>query len=73
MTNTPMTTEPIVYIVDDDDELCTSLAWLLDSVDISSQKFNDAASSKGTTGNGPRALSWTCACRGPVDLRFRKP
>ncbi len=38
------TPEAIVYIVDDDHELCTSLAWLLDSVDIKSHIFNDVAS-----------------------------
>jgi two-component system, LuxR family, response regulator FixJ len=36
--------DPLVYIVDDDEELCTSLAWLLDSVSIPSQSFNDVAS-----------------------------
>jgi RNA polymerase sigma factor (sigma-70 family) len=31
--------EPRVYIVDDDRELCASLAWLLDSVGIRSESF----------------------------------
>jgi two-component system response regulator FixJ len=34
----------VVYIVDDDQELCTSLAWLLGSVDIDALTFSDAAS-----------------------------
>ena len=34
----------VVYIVDDDHELCTSLAWLLGSVDIEALSFSDAAS-----------------------------
>ncbi|WP_311215391.1 MULTISPECIES: response regulator [unclassified Arthrobacter] len=38
------TPEALVYIVDDDQELCTSLAWLLDSVNIKSRIFNDVAS-----------------------------
>lgn len=44
MTKTSMNPDPIVYIVDDDEELCTSLAWLLDSVDIASKSYNDVAS-----------------------------
>ncbi|MEV2231731.1 response regulator [Streptomyces phaeochromogenes] len=32
----------LVYILDDDEELCTSLAWLLESVGIRSQCFSDA-------------------------------
>jgi two-component system, LuxR family, response regulator FixJ len=36
--------EPLVYIVDDDEELCTSLAWLLESVSVPSKSFNDVAS-----------------------------
>ncbi|MDR6637054.1 response regulator [Paenarthrobacter nitroguajacolicus] len=36
--------EPVVYIVDDDVELCESLSWLLDSVSISSESFNDVQS-----------------------------
>ena len=36
--------EAIVYIVDDDEELCASLSWLLDSVNIPSRSFNDVAS-----------------------------
>ena len=36
--------EAIVYIVDDDEELCASLSWLLDSVNIPSHSFNDVAS-----------------------------
>ncbi|MFB6675401.1 response regulator transcription factor [Streptomyces sp. NPDC056390] len=34
----------LVYIVDDDEELCTSLAWLLGSVDIRAECFTDAES-----------------------------
>jgi FixJ family two-component response regulator len=34
----------VVYIVDDDQELCTSLAWLLGSVDIDALTFSDATS-----------------------------
>ncbi|MGW1024393.1 response regulator transcription factor [Streptomyces sp. NPDC002577] len=34
----------VVYILDDDEQLCSSLAWLLDSVDIQAQSFTDAAS-----------------------------
>lgn len=36
--------EAVVYIVDDDQELCASLAWLLDSVSIKSKSFYDVAS-----------------------------
>ncbi|MEU9470818.1 response regulator [Streptomyces avermitilis] len=32
----------LVYILDDDAELCTSLAWLLESVGIRAQCFSDA-------------------------------
>ncbi|MFG3025675.1 response regulator transcription factor [Streptomyces sp. NPDC048254] len=32
----------LVYILDDDTELCTSLAWLLESVGIRAQCFSDA-------------------------------
>ncbi|MCW2872409.1 response regulator [Actinacidiphila oryziradicis] len=34
----------LVYIVDDDQELCASLAWLLESVNIRSRCFCDAGS-----------------------------
>ncbi|MBC9725124.1 response regulator transcription factor [Streptomyces sp. TRM68367] len=37
-------TQSIVYIVDDDRELCTSLAWLLESVRIQSACFTDVGS-----------------------------
>ncbi|MDH6677792.1 RNA polymerase sigma factor (sigma-70 family) [Rhodococcus sp. LBL1] len=36
--------ETCVYIVDDDRELCQSLAWLLDSVDIRSESFYSVSS-----------------------------
>lgn len=36
--------EPLVYIVDDDQELCASLSWLLESVNVRSRIFNDVAS-----------------------------
>ncbi|MFE4078558.1 response regulator transcription factor [Paenarthrobacter sp. YIM B13468] len=36
--------EALVYIVDDDEELCKSLAWLLESVSIKSRSFYDVAS-----------------------------
>lgn len=36
--------EALVYIVDDDQELCASLAWLLESVSIQSRSFYDVAS-----------------------------
>ncbi|NDZ78338.1 response regulator transcription factor [Streptomyces sp. SID10853] len=36
--------ESVVYIVDDDRELCASLAWLLESVAIRSRCFSDAKS-----------------------------
>ena len=32
----------LVYILDDDEELCTSLAWLLESVGIRARCFSDA-------------------------------
>jgi two-component system response regulator FixJ len=35
--------EALVYIVDDDQELCASLSWLLESVDIKSRIYNDVA------------------------------
>lgn len=35
---------PIVYIVDDDEALCASVQWLLESVDLESRSFNDVAS-----------------------------
>ncbi|GAA4840189.1 response regulator transcription factor [Saccharopolyspora rosea] len=34
----------VVYVVDDDRELCTSLAWLLESVNIRSECFPDVRS-----------------------------
>ncbi|WP_285320826.1 response regulator [Pseudarthrobacter sp. lyk4-40-TYG-27] len=36
--------EPLVYIADDDEELCKSLAWLLESVSIPSHSYYDVAS-----------------------------
>jgi two-component system response regulator FixJ len=36
--------EALVYIVDDDQELCASLSWLLESVNVRSRIFNDVAS-----------------------------
>ncbi|SKB73272.1 two component transcriptional regulator, LuxR family [Arthrobacter sp. 31Cvi3.1E] len=36
--------EALVYIVDDDEELCKSLAWLLESVSIQSRSYYDVAS-----------------------------
>ncbi|WP_405863775.1 response regulator transcription factor [Streptomyces sp. NBC_00005] len=39
-----MTAQSIVYIVDDDRELCLSLAWLLESVRIQAVCFTDVAS-----------------------------
>lgn len=36
--------EALVYIVDDDHELCASLSWLLESVSIKSRSFFDVAS-----------------------------
>ena len=42
--DTPMTSPaPIVYIVDDDSGMRTSLAWLLESVGIASEGFANAA------------------------------
>lgn len=35
--------EALVYIVDDDQELCDSLSWLLESVNIKSRIYNDVA------------------------------
>ena len=35
--------EALVYIVDDDQELCASLSWLLESVNIKSRIYNDVA------------------------------
>lgn len=35
--------EALVYIVDDDQELCDSLSWLLESVNIKSCTYNDVA------------------------------
>ncbi|WP_245633772.1 response regulator transcription factor [Amycolatopsis jejuensis] len=35
----PATEDGVVYIVDDDSELCTSLAWLLESVGVASRCF----------------------------------
>lgn len=34
--------EPIVYIIDDDQDICNSLTWLLDSVQLESKTFNSA-------------------------------
>ncbi|WP_063732813.1 response regulator transcription factor [Streptomyces sp. RTd22] len=36
------TTDTLVYILDDDEELSESLAWLLESVGIRSERFQDA-------------------------------
>lgn len=36
--------EPVVYVVDDDVQLCASLAWLLGSVGLSASCFHDARS-----------------------------
>ena len=34
--------EPIVYVIDDDQDICNSLTWLLDSVQLETQTFNSA-------------------------------
>lgn len=34
--------EPIVYIIDDDQDICNSLTWLLESVQLESKTFNSA-------------------------------
>lgn len=34
--------EPIVYVIDDDHDICNSLTWLLDSVQLESKTFNSA-------------------------------
>ncbi len=34
--------EPIVYIIDDDQDICNSLKWLLDSVQLETRTFNSA-------------------------------
>jgi two-component system, LuxR family, response regulator FixJ len=39
-----MSSTGLVYIVDDDEELCASLAWLLGSVHIDAQRFHDVGS-----------------------------
>lgn len=36
--------EALVYIVDDDEALCASLSWLLESVSVKSQVFNNVES-----------------------------
>ncbi|MFD8811618.1 response regulator transcription factor [Streptomyces sp. NPDC059627] len=41
---TGTTAQSVVYIVDDDRELCTSLAWLLESVRIQAVCFTDVGS-----------------------------
>lgn len=41
MTN-PQVAEPIVYVIDDDKDICNSLTWLLDSVQLESKIFNSA-------------------------------
>lgn len=41
MTN-PHVAEPIVYVIDDDQDICNSLTWLLDSVQLESKTFNSA-------------------------------
>ncbi|PJJ45188.1 LuxR family two component transcriptional regulator [Glutamicibacter mysorens] len=35
---------PVVYIVDDDQELCQSVQWLLESVDIQSESYTEVSS-----------------------------
>src|SRR5690606_29945450 len=34
--------EPIVYVIDDDQDICISLTWLLDSVQLETKTFNSA-------------------------------
>ncbi|SPL70902.1 MULTISPECIES: response regulator transcription factor [Acinetobacter] len=34
--------EPIVYIIDDDQDICNSLTWLLESVQLENKTFNSA-------------------------------
>lgn len=34
--------EPIVYVIDDDQDICNSLIWLLDSVQLETKTFNSA-------------------------------
>lgn len=34
--------EPIVYVIDDDQDICNSLTWLLDSVQLETKTFNSA-------------------------------
>lgn len=34
--------EPIVYVIDDDQDICNSLTWLLDSVQLETKIFNSA-------------------------------
>ena len=41
MTNSHVA-EPIVYVIDDDQDICNSLTWLLDSVQLESKTFNSA-------------------------------
>lgn len=41
MTNSH-TSEPIVYVIDDDQDICNSLTWLLDSVQLESKVFSSA-------------------------------
>lgn len=40
--NNPHVAEPIVYVIDDDQDICNSLTWLLDSVQLESKIFNSA-------------------------------
>lgn len=50
-----LTTQALVYILDDE-ELSVSLAWLLESVGIRSERFQDARTFYGpTTRTGPPA------------------
>lgn len=34
--------EPIVYVIDDDQDICNSLTWLLESVQLENKTFNSA-------------------------------
>ena len=40
--NNPHVPEPIVYVIDDDQDICNSLTWLLDSVQLETKTFNSA-------------------------------
>ncbi len=65
--------EPMVYIIDDDQDLCDSLTWLLDSVQLQSQIFHSATEFLNTPRpNRPACLILDIRMRGMSGLQLQQ-